>query len=68
MNFEEISSMISLGFNGFALLTLLVAFLLGLKRGVFKSAVRTVSLLLSALVSLLIVNLALPSVLASVAG
>lgn len=68
MNFAEISSMVTLGLNIFAVITLVFAFLMGLKRGVFKSAVRTVSLFLSAIVAMVLVNVFLPTILETLAN
>lgn len=63
MTLEKIGSMGGIAFLVFAILSILLAALLGLKRGVFKSAVRTVSLFASAFVSLFLVKMLLPSLL-----
>ena len=63
MELESIGSMGGTIFLVFAAVCIVFAALMGLKRGVFKSAVRTVSLFVSALVSLFLVKMILPSLL-----
>lgn len=60
---ETIGSMGGMIFLVFAIVIIVFAALLGLKRGVFKSAVRTVSLFVSALVSFFLVKMLLSSLL-----